>query len=130
MRKLFITKKFTFESAHVLPNHPGKCRNLHGHSYKLEVTFSGYATQDNMVIDFSKIKKMVKDLIIDRLDHAYLNDLELPGFPKDNPTAEAMVQWMVDLMDPIDLGEGVDLAGVKLYETETCYVEWKKDDVH
>lgn len=73
-----ITKIFTFETAHVLYNYDGKCKNMHGHSYKLFVTVKGNPINDlenpknGMVVDFGDIKKIVKEEIIDVWDHAVL----------------------------------------------------------
>ena len=87
-----IRKHFTFESAHVLPHHQGKCARLHGHSYRLEVAVSGplqtAGPAQGMVEDFEVIKSIVKREVIDALDHRYLNDV------LENPTCEIIVQWI------------------------------------
>src|SRR5580704_11307035 len=74
-----IRKLFHFEAAHVLPHHPGKCRRLHGHSYRLEVAVDGPLREDGpargMVLDFDELATIVRPAILDRLDHASLNDL-------------------------------------------------------
>ncbi len=73
-----ITKIFTFETAHVLYNYDGKCKNMHGHSYKLFVTVKGKPINDidnpknGMVVDFGDIKSIVKSEIVDVWDHAVL----------------------------------------------------------
>ena len=73
-----ITKIFTFETAHVLYNYDGKCKNMHGHSYKLFVTVKGTPINDindvknGMVVDFGDIKKIVKEEIVDVWEHAVL----------------------------------------------------------
>jgi len=73
-----ITKIFTFDSAHYLPNHKGKCKNLHGHTYTLYVTIKGEIDKNGFVVDFGDLKESIKP-IIDLLDHNYLNDiLETP----------------------------------------------------
>ena len=65
-----ITKQFNFEAGHALYGYDGKCKNVHGHSYKLSVTVSGEPITDNtnvkfgMVIDFSDLKKIVKEEIV------------------------------------------------------------------
>ena len=71
-----VTKEFGFEMAHVLWNYDGPCRNVHGHSYRLFVTLSGAPFEDpdnpknGMVIDFTDLKKIVKDQIISVFDHS------------------------------------------------------------
>ena len=80
-----ITKQFSFEMAHALRNYDGLCRNIHGHSYKMDITLAGQPLHDEtspkngMVMDFSEIKHRISGI----LDHSYLNDV-LPF----NPTAE------------------------------------------
>ena len=76
MHKIRITKQFTFETGHALYGYDGKCRNVHGHSYKLSVTVIGTPITDTsnvklgMVIDFGDLKKIVKEEIVDPFDHA------------------------------------------------------------
>lgn len=72
-----ITKYFEFEACHRLYKDQcdfGKCQNYHGHSYKLQVHISGAVDKDGMVMNFSHLKKIVKDCIINRMDHSDLND--------------------------------------------------------
>lgn len=66
-----VTKKFRFEMAHILSNYDGLCGNLHGHSYECLVTFQSDVLEDGMVCDFSKIKALVKENIIDKMDHSF-----------------------------------------------------------
>ena len=76
MSLIRITKKFSFETGHALSGYDGKCRNVHGHSYKLSVTVIGEPITDpshvkyGMVIDFTDLKKIVKEEIVDVFDHA------------------------------------------------------------
>jgi 6-pyruvoyltetrahydropterin/6-carboxytetrahydropterin synthase len=87
-----IRKRFRFEAAHVLPHHPGKCSRLHGHSYRFDVVVEGplHATgpAQGMVIDFDEIAAIVEPAVVERLDHASLNEL-MP-----NPTAEHIALWI------------------------------------
>ena len=118
-----VTKLFEFEACHHLPHYDGACHNLHGHSYKLEVTVSGQVSKNEndpkcgMIIDFKDLKAIVKSVAVDKYDHSNLNDF----FP--NPTAEIMVkQIAVDIMSK--LPQGVYLMSCKLWETSTSYAEW------
>lgn len=77
-----VTKTFRFEAAHMLPDHPGQCARMHGHSYVLEVSVRGPVRENGMVVDFEELSAAVRRLVIDRLDHTLLNEV-LP-----NPTAE------------------------------------------
>lgn len=124
---LTVTKIFKFEACHNLPYYDGACRNLHGHSYKLEVTVGGKIESDTsnpkcgMIVDFKDLKKIVNEVAVDKYDHSKLNDF----FP--NPTAEIMVkQIAVDIISK--LPENVCLVSCKLWETDTSYAEFSVDD--
>ena len=124
-----VVKEFTFDAAHRLPNYLGKCVNLHGHTYKLQVGFRGAIDPETgLVVDFSNLKVMVKDAIIQHLDHAYLNEITLDGFPSEMPTAENMIIWMVARLCAANTrfarGLNVELVLVRLWETPTSYAEW------
>lgn len=118
MIELSATKIFKFEAAHMLPNHDGKCRKLHGHNYKLEVTVSGSRATEGpergMIIDFSNLKKIVNEYL-DNWDHAYLNDF------MQNPTAENMVVLLLDNCK----AQQLPVSRIKLWETDDSFVEWR-----
>ncbi len=124
---LTIVKSFEFEAAHRLPNHKGACQHLHGHSYMLEVGITGPIDQETgMIADFKQLKDLVKLWIVDPLDHQYLNDLEIAGFPTFCPTAENMVEWMVRQLQKALISTGCELSLVKLWETSGSRVEWRR----
>jgi len=127
MPNFFIVKAFEFEAGHHLPLHQGACKYRHGHSYKLEIGVSGCAdVKTGMIADFKQLKDLVKELIIDRLDHSYLNDLgSIAGFPAECPTAENMVLWMVKVLEARLKITGTELALVKLWETSGSRCEWR-----
>ena len=148
MNKVRITKEFTFETGHALFGYDGKCRNVHGHSYKLAVTVIGSPIQDTdnvklgMVIDFSDLKKIVKEEIVDPFDHATVFNkntphvdlaAELSGRGHEviladyQPTSEMMI---LDFADKIKarLPENIELFSLRLRETETSYAEWHASD--
>lgn len=111
-----VKRIFDFEAAHRLPQHPGKCRDLHGHSYRLIVTVDRPVDPaTGLGIDFSDLKRIVKDEVVDRLDHKYVNDLI------DNPTAEVMAVWIWErLRAPLH-----GLVEVELWETRNCAVVYR-----
>lgn len=115
-----ITKKFKFEAAHLLPHHDGKCKNLHGHSYVLEVSLSGElhanGPKEGMVMDFSEVTSIVNQEVITPWDHQFLNDL-LPFVT----TAENLA---VEIFNR--LSKQLPVTKVKLWETATCFVEVEK----
>lgn len=148
MSKIRITKQFNFETGHALFGYDGKCKNVHGHSYKLSVTVIGTPITDRsnvkygMVIDFSDLKKIVKEDIVDIFDHATVFNattphIELANELKDRghhvilvdyqPTSENMV---IDFAAKIKkrLPEFVQLHSLRLQETETSFAEWYAED--
>lgn len=143
-----ITKIFTFETAHVLYNYDGKCKNMHGHSYKLFVTVKGRPVNDlenpknGMVVDFGDIKSIVKSEIVDVWDHSVLinglsphrelgETLENQGhkviYCTFQPTCENML-YAIAAKVKLKLPEGISLAYLKLHETENSYGEWFAED--
>ncbi len=111
--KMRVTRTFGFEAAHRLPWHPGKCRDLHGHSYRLEVTVEGPVGEQGIVIDFADVKEMVQREVVDRFDHRYLNDLV------DNPTAELLASEIWKSLE----AAGLSVCRIRLWETSDCSVE-------
>jgi len=117
----------TFEAAHRLVNvgktleynHEmyGDCANLHGHSYKLEVTVAGAIQPNGMIMNFKDLKLLVDGLFIKRMDHKVLNDVF-----DFIPTAENLVNYIWDeLKKSLHLHH--TLVCVRLWETGTCYAE-------
>lgn len=111
-----VKRIFDFEAAHRLAGHPGKCRDLHGHSYRLVVTVEGPVDPaSGMAIDFADLKRIVRAEAVDRLDHKYVNDFI------DNPTAEVMAAWIWDrLAAPLP-----GLVEIELWETRNCGVVYR-----
>jgi 6-pyruvoyltetrahydropterin/6-carboxytetrahydropterin synthase len=126
-----ICKIVRFEAGHYLPDHPGECRNAHGHSYKVEVELAGSIVGDGMVMDFSALKEMIAGEVLDVYDHKWLNDIMI------NPTAENLLVDIVRRLKenlirtalefPLKTDETDDtkLVRVRLWETENSYAEWK-----
>lgn len=112
-----IGSHFTFEAAHHLPRHPGKCKNPHGHSYKLKVevwfAMNNIDPKIGYLLDFADLKERVNTLVIDELDHKDLNT-----YFDFATSAENIAQWIYDRLRSRDL----NVTRVTLYETEDCYV--------
>ncbi len=146
MNRVRVTKEFSFEMAHALEGHDGKCRNIHGHSYHLSVTITGIPIWDalspknGMVMDFADLKAIVNRTVVEPLDHklVLLEGSELregvqnmPGqpvvFTPYNPTCENMI---IDFAGRIrsELPEEVTLHSLRLRETQTSYAEWYHND--
>jgi len=148
MSNIRITKQFNFETGHALYGYDGKCKNVHGHSYKLNVTVIGQPIQDTshvklgMVIDFGDLKKIVKEEIVNKFDHATVFNKNTPHLDlakeleaRDHsvilvdyqPTSEMMV---IDFAEKIKnrLPANIQLHSLKLQETETSFAEWYASD--
>lgn len=133
---LTITKEFLFDAAHRLwrseltdeQNHAlyGKCSRFHGHTYRLQVTVSGSVGPDGMIVNFDNLKKIVKDAIIRRYDHAFLN--ELKEYQNVPVTAENMVQHIFHVLDGILGEQKILLQSVILYETPTSWATMTRED--
>ncbi|WP_054940792.1 6-pyruvoyl trahydropterin synthase family protein [Paenibacillus ihuae] len=138
-----VCKIFTFDSAHQLVGHKGKCSNLHGHTYKLEVVLKGKPSteaghsDEGFVVDFSDIKAIVQQSLVDRLDHAFLamgnepvletlqssgSKVALLGF---RTTAENMSAYVAYQLKQASL----PLYSVKLWETPTSWAEVLAADI-
>ncbi len=107
-----LCREFYFDAAHYIPNYKGKCEQLHGHTYKLEVVVEGAVRKDGMVIDFVKMKDIVEETIIEKLDHQSLNELF------ENPTAEHILQWISE-----QLKTRLPVSSLKLWEGQGKWVE-------
>ena len=148
MSNIRITKQFSFETGHALYGYDGKCKNVHGHSYRLNVTVIGKPISDNsnvkygMVIDFGDLKKIVKEEIVDVFDHATVFNKNTPHVElakeledRDHnvllvnyqPTSEMMV---IDFASKIKkrLPSNIELFSLKLQETATSFAEWFASD--
>ena len=147
MPKIRVTKRFHFEMAHTLYEYDGLCRNIHGHSYNLEVTLIGEplsrpgAPKDGMVLDFGDLKKIVNSEIVDRFDHSLMVNSLIPASQMEllqkttdriilvdfQPTTENIVAYIAQILQQ-HLPSGVLLFSIRLYETVTAYAEWFASD--
>lgn len=140
---IHLTKIFRFEAAHSLMGYDGRCRNIHGHSYEMRVTVKGMPVMDDsspkngMVMDFKELKDIVNEEIIDRYDHAFIINSQMPDeFIEEvkrhyeriivlpfQPTTELM---LIDFSEKIKkrLPENVRLVKIFLKETEGSFAEW------
>jgi len=115
-----ICKEFTFEASHQLPNHKGKCKNLHGHSYRVQVELSGEinliegASDEGMIMDFGDLSNIVKTEVLDRFDHHHLNDLIV-----NVPTAEILAMMIFKILRR----RTSKVSRVRVYETAAAYAE-------
>lgn len=111
-----VRRRFRFEAAHHLPRHPGKCRELHGHSYELVVTVERPVDPESgLALDFSDLAQSVRRAVLESLDHRCLNDV------LDNPTAERLAAWIwTRLVEALP-----GLVEIELLETRDCSVVYQ-----
>ncbi|HDX9612407.1 TPA: 6-carboxytetrahydropterin synthase QueD [Bacillus toyonensis] len=129
-KRVMVSKEFTFDAAHHLHCYEGKCKNLHGHTYKVVFGISGYVNEIGLAIDFGDIKEIWKNEIEIYLDHRYLNET----LPAMNTTAENMVVWIYEKMaealtkdNRVNEYKGARVEFVRLFETSTSYAEVRRE---
>ncbi|MBG9606419.1 6-carboxytetrahydropterin synthase QueD [Bacillus toyonensis] len=129
-KRVMVSKEFTFDAAHHLHCYEGKCKNLHGHTYKVVFGISGYVNEIGLAIDFGDIKEIWKNEIEIYLDHRYLNET----LPAMNTTAENMVVWIYEKMaealtkdNRLNEYKGARVEFVRLFETPTSYAEVRRE---
>jgi 6-pyruvoyltetrahydropterin/6-carboxytetrahydropterin synthase len=147
MANVRLTKKFSFEMAHALLNYDGKCKNIHGHSYHLEVTVIGEPRnepghpEDGLVIDFGQLKKVVNTSVVDIFDHALVmkanhgdeltkmlsKNFERMIYTEYQPTCENLILEFAEKISSA-LPERATLHHLILHETATSYAEWYAAD--
>jgi 6-pyruvoyltetrahydropterin/6-carboxytetrahydropterin synthase len=108
-----VTCTFTFEAAHHLTWHPGRCRNVHGHSYRLDVSVEAPLDANGVVLDFDTLQEVVRTQVVDRWDHRDLNEV------LENPTAELLAHRAWELLSD----GGLELAALRLWETGDSWVD-------
>jgi 6-pyruvoyltetrahydropterin/6-carboxytetrahydropterin synthase len=104
-----------FDAAHSLPGYQGKCANLHGHTYRVELVIDGPVGDDGFVLDFYQLKKLLKSAL-EELDHRCLNDI-LP-----NPTAERIAELLCRRLKSDLQGTPISLVSLKLWEGRNKWV--------
>ena len=148
MSVIRLTKEFSFEAAHALEGYDGRCREIHGHSYRLFITIKGEPESDpdspkyGMVMDFGDLKHIVNEQIVNRLDHSFMMrrtpDAERLaaelGYRFDRviltdfqPTTENLLTDFAERLLGA-LPEDVELCKLRLHETATSFGEWYASD--
>jgi 6-pyruvoyltetrahydropterin/6-carboxytetrahydropterin synthase len=131
---LYITRKEHFSSSHKLDNPKlskekneeifGKCNNFHGHNYYIEVTLAGTPDiESSYVMDLKLLKVIINEEILNKVDHKYLNELEM--FRDIIPTTENMVLRFWAALEPKVKRNNVRLYSIRLFETEKNFVEYR-----
>ncbi|MBU0688211.1 MAG: 6-carboxytetrahydropterin synthase QueD [Gammaproteobacteria bacterium] len=141
-----ITRRLEFDAGHRIPNHNSQCRHLHGHRYAIEITLSGEVvetegvSEQGMVMDFSDVKRIAKEQVVDAWDHAFIvyrNDKTVLEFletiPNHKtvvldvmPTAENLARVAFALLDGAyqdTYGNHLQLERVRLFETPNNWAD-------
>ncbi len=130
-----IAKEFKWEMGHRLPFHKGKCRNLHGHTYRCIVEIDGTTDQNGMVLDYYELKRII-DPIIEEMDHSFIvssKDTELINLLRSldskavvvdfDSTAENICIYLLDRIKKAGLPDNINKVKVRVMETENSYAE-------
>jgi 6-pyruvoyltetrahydropterin/6-carboxytetrahydropterin synthase len=116
---MILIKEFEFDAAHNLIHYHGKCEHLHGHTYKMVVKLEGQRGGEDMVYDFVDLKKLVKEKVVDKFDHAYLNDII------EQPTAENIAIYVWDALVDEVKRDNCRLYEVEVWETKTSGIVYR-----
>ena len=134
-----VTKTVKFDAAHVLTDHQGLCRNLHGHTYRVDVSVSAEADGD-MVIDFKELKGVLAEVVLDRFDHSFIcntgsaGEREIAAVVEKygmrtvaipfRSTAENLAKHFHELLSPRIVAPS-RLASIKVWETADSSAEYR-----
>jgi 6-pyruvoyltetrahydropterin/6-carboxytetrahydropterin synthase len=119
-----VSVEQSFAAGHALRNYKGKCENVHGHNYKVQLRIFGTGLDKaGLLMDFGDIKRILRE-VIEILDHQFINDIE--PFTTVNPSAENMTKWFYDeVMRRMPEGSPVTLGEVKVWETDIQYAAYR-----
>ncbi len=143
---MLITRRLEFDAGHRIPDHRSQCRHVHGHRYAIEITLSGTVLdaagepENGMIMDFSRVKQLASEHVVDAWDHAFLayrGDAALVAFlgtlPEHKtvlldavPTAENLASLAFQILAPVyqaTYGNQLQLERVRIYETPNCWAD-------
>jgi 6-pyruvoyltetrahydropterin/6-carboxytetrahydropterin synthase len=114
-----LTIETVFASAHQLRGYKGKCENMHGHNWKVQISVTAETLNDiDLAIDFHDLKRLSGE-IVSQLDHKFLNDI--PPFTEINPSSENIAKWIFDCMrKKLDDYTNVQISSVTVWESDTA----------
>jgi 6-pyruvoyltetrahydropterin/6-carboxytetrahydropterin synthase len=147
-----ITRRLEFDAGHRIPDHRSQCRHLHGHRYAIEITLAGTVLnaagepENGMVMDFSRVKQLANEHVVEAWDHAFLayrGDAALVAFLDTLsghktvvldaiPTAENLASIAFRILDPVykaTYGNQLHLERVRIYETPNCWADATQADL-
>ena len=118
-----VSVEYTFAAGHALRGYKGKCENVHGHNYKVQLVVGGEQLDSaGLLMDFVEVRKTIKALV-ERLDHHFLNDLA--PFDKLNPSAENIAKYICDGIELQARNQGLQVGGVTVWETDTTSATYR-----
>jgi 6-pyruvoyltetrahydropterin/6-carboxytetrahydropterin synthase len=118
-----VSVEYSFAAGHALRGYKGKCENVHGHNYKVQLVVAGEQLDaTGMLMDFVEIRKNIKELV-ERLDHRFLNDV--PPFDVLNPSAENIAKYFSDELEPHVRNRGLQVHAVTIWETDTTAATYR-----
>lgn len=122
-----VSVQQTFAAGHALRNYKGKCENVHGHNYRIQITVTGEQLNSiGLLVDFVEIKREMR-AVIDRLDHQFINDLS--PFDIINPSAENLAKYFYDEVSKVvEAGAAevpVKISHVTVWETDTSVAVYR-----
>ena len=120
-----VSVEDTFSSGHALRGYKGKCENVHGHNYRVQVTLEGPQLDNiGLLVDFTELKKVMRG-VIGGLDHQFINDLE--PFTTVNPSAENLAKYFFEEISGQlkTLPPGAILKDVVIWETDTAHARYR-----
>lgn len=118
-----VSVEYTFAAGHALRGYKGKCENVHGHNYKVQLFVGGEQLDDTgLLMDFVEVKKTIKKLA-ERLDHHFLNDFA--PFDKLNPSAENIAKYFYDELAPQVSSRNLRVQAVTIWETDTTSATYR-----
>jgi 6-pyruvoyltetrahydropterin/6-carboxytetrahydropterin synthase len=118
-----ISVEYSFAAGHALREYKGKCENVHGHNYKVQVTLAGDKLNSaGLLMDFVDLRAQIKRLV-EKLDHRFLNDI--PPFDQLNPSAENLAKYICEGIEPQARNQGLEVRGVTVWETDTTSATYR-----
>ena len=120
-----VSVEETFAAGHALRGYRGKCENVHGHNYRVQLTLEGPQLDAiGLLVDFVEVKRLIHG-VVDRLDHRFINDLA--PFDVLNPSAENLAKYFYDEISA-QLTRSVRLGQVKIWETDITSATYRKEE--
>src|ERR1700730_3916837 len=120
-----VSVEETFSSGHALRGYKGKCENVHGHNYRVQITLEGPQLDSiGLLVDFTHLKQVIRE-IIKRLDHQFINDLE--PFTSINPSAENLAKYFYEevISKGKELQQGARVTDAVIWETDTAFARYR-----